>query len=125
VVFDYTVPGGLIPTACGVKDGWKTNTANTAQKYANKTTQNQNFACAAGSAQGISGAQAKDKTANLKGATFQVKGKNGTYGPVVGPLRMTVVLGGAAESTGGQCGTHAFAPANCVLSGGGKTLKCK
>jgi hypothetical protein len=125
VLFDYTVPGGLVPTICGPKDGWKTNPGLTVQKYGNKTNQNQNSACGLGSALGITGAQAKDKTAKLKGAAFQVKGKNGTYGPVVGPLRMTVVLGGAAESAGGQCGQQTFAPANCVLSGGGKTLKCK
>lgn len=125
VLFDYVVPGGPVPTACGPKDGWKTNPALTAQKYGNKTNQNQNGFCAPASAFGINGAQAKDKTAKLKGAAFQVKGKNGTYGPVVGPLRMTVVLGGPAESAGGQCGHQTFAPANCVLSGGGKTLKCK
>jgi hypothetical protein len=125
VLFDYVVPGGLVPTACGPKDGWKTNPGLTAQKYGNKTNQNQNGLCAAGSALGINGAQAKDKTAKSKGAAFQVKGKNGTYGPVTGPLRMTVVLGGAGESAGGQCGQQTFAPANCALSGGGKTLKCK
>ena len=125
MLFDYTVPGGLKPTACGLKDGWKTNTANTAQSYANKTNMNQNFACGVGTALGITVAKATDKTAKLKGAAFNVQGKNGTYSPVVGPLRMTVVLGGAAESAGGQCGQHDFAPANCVLSTNGKTLKCK
>lgn len=124
VLFDYVVPGGPVPQ-CGPKDGWKSNPGLTAQKYSNKTNQNQNAACAAGSALGITGAQAKDKTAKLKGAAFQVKGKNGTYGPVVGPVRMTIVLGGPGESAGGQCGHHTFAPANCVLSGGGKTFKCK
>jgi hypothetical protein len=125
VVFDYTVPGGLKPTVCGPKDGWKTNAGNTAQGYGNKTNENQNAACAAGSALGIGGAQAKDKTAKLKGASFKVKGKNGTYGPVTGPLRMTIVLGGAGEGAGGQCGHETFPAPNCVLSGGGKTLKCK
>jgi hypothetical protein len=125
VLFDYVVPGGPVPTACGPKDGWKTNPALTAQKYLNKTNQNQNFACGAGTALGINGAQAKDKTAKLKGAAFQVKGKNGTYGPVVGPVRMTVVLGGPGESAGGQCGWFDFPAANCVLTGGGKTFKCK
>lgn len=123
VLFDYVVPAGPVPTLCGPKDGWKGNP--TAQKYANKTNQNQFGACAAGSAFGINAAQAKDKTAKSKGAAFQVKGKNGTYGPVVGPLRMTVVLGGPFEGSVGQCGHQTFAPANCVLSGGGKTLKCK
>lgn len=124
VLFDYVVPGGPVPQ-CGPKDGWKTNPGLTAQKYGNKTNMNQNFACAAGTALGINGAQAKDKTAKLKGAQFQVKGKNGTYGPVTGPFRMTVVLGGPGESAGGQCGHHTFPAPNCVVSGGGKMLKCK
>ncbi len=125
VIFDYVVPGGLRPTACGEKDGWKTNTALTAQGYGNKTNQNQNAACAAGSALGINKAQAKDKTDKLKGAQFQVKGKNGPYAPVVGPVRMTIVLGGAAEGAAGQCGHFDFPAPNCVTSGGGATVKCK
>ena len=123
VIFDYVVPGGLRPTACGAKDGWKSNNSSTAQGYTNKTNQNQNDACAAGSALGINKAQAKDQTAKLKGAPFQVKGKGGTYGPVVGPVRMTVVLGGAAEGAAGQCGHFDF-PA-CTTAGGGNTVKCK
>ena len=46
------------------------------------------------------------------------------YAPVVGPFRMTVVLGGPGEAAGGQCGDHTFPALNCILSGG-KTLKCK
>ena len=124
VLFDYVVPGGLVPQ-CGPKDGWKTNSTLTAQKYLDKTNMNPNSACGAGTALGIGSAQAKDKTAQLKGAAFQVKGKNGTYGPVTGPLRLSVALGGAAESAGGQCGQFTFPASSCVLSGGGKTLKCK
>jgi hypothetical protein len=125
VLFDYVVPGGLVPTACGVKDGWKTNPALTSQGYGNKTNQNQNFACAPGSALGILKAQAKDKTAKLKGAQYKVQGKNGTYTTPVGPLRVTIVLGGPGESAGGQCGHHTFPALNCVFTGGGKGFKCK
>ncbi len=124
VLLDYVIPAGPVPQ-CGPKDGWKTNSALTSQKYLNKTNQDPTAACAAGSAVGITGAQAQDKTAKLKGATFKVKGKNGNYGPAVGPVRLTVVLGGTAEGAGGQCSQLIFPPANCVLSGGGKTLKCK
>ena len=124
VLLDYTVPGGAVPQ-CGPKDGWKTNSKLTSQKYLNKTNQDPTATCATGSALGITGAQAQDKTAASKGATFKVKGKNGTYGPAVGPVRLTVVLGGAAEAAGGQCAQFTFPAANCALSGGGKTLKCK
>ncbi len=122
VLLDYVIPGGLIPTACGLKDGWKATLVKA--QYANKTNQNQNFACGAGTALGITGAQAQDKTAKLKGASFKVKGKNGPFAPVVGPFRMTVVLGGPAEGAGGQCGHHTFPAPNCIVAGG-KTLKCK
>jgi hypothetical protein len=37
---------------------------------------------------------------------------------------MTVVLGGPAESAGGQCGHITFGPLNCT-GAGGKTFKCK
>jgi hypothetical protein len=124
VLFDYTVPGGGVPQ-CGPKDGWKSNGASTSQKYLNKTNQDPTTACAAGSAKGVTNAAAQDKTASSKGATFKLKGKNGTYGPAIGPVRLTVVLGGAAEGAAGQCGVFTFPAANCSLSGGGKTLKCK
>ena len=123
VLLDYVVPGGLVPTACGPKDGWKTKP--TSAKYANKTNQNQNFACGVGTALGIGQAQAQDKTAKSKGASFKVKGKNGTYAPAVGPFRMTVVLGGLAESAGGQCAQHTFPAPNCVTKPGGSQIKCK
>ncbi len=125
VVLDYVIPGGLVPTACGPKDGWKTNSALTSQKYLNKTNQNQDSACGAGTGLGITGAQAQDKTSKAKGAPFKVKGKNGPYAPAVGPFRMTVVLGGAGEGAGGQCGQHTFAALNCATTGRGNTVKCK
>lgn len=40
-----------------------------------------------------------------------------------GPLRMTIVLGGAGEAAGGQCGHRDFLPNECSFSG--KTFKCK
>src|SRR4030095_6789853 len=104
---------------------WKSSTAATSQGYGNKTNQNQNAACAAGSALGINKAQAKDQTAKLKGAPFQVKGKNGPYAPVVGPARLTIALGGAAEGAAGQCGHLDFPAPNCSTGGGGNTFKCK
>ena len=68
-------------------------------------------------------AQAQDKTASQKGGKFKVKGKNGTYAPATGPFRITVVLGGPAESLAGQCAEHTFAPADC--SRAATTLRCK
>ena len=124
VVVDHVIPGGAVPNACGPKDGWKTNAALTSQKFATKGDAIPP-GCVPGSALGIGQAQVQDKTAKLKGGKFKVKGKNGTYAPAVGPLRMTVVLGGAAEGAAGQCAHHTFPAPNCVITGGGKQIKCK
>jgi hypothetical protein len=121
VVLDHAIPGGAVgPPHCGAKDGWKGSA--TTQSYANKTDQIP-VGCAAGSGLGIHKAKAKDQTAQLKGVSFGVGGKKGNYGPVTGPLRYTIVLGGAAEGTAGQCGDHTFAALDCTLSG--TTMKCK
>ena len=124
IVFDHTIPAGTVPTVCGLKDGWKANNPGTTHKYGNKSNSLQP-GCVAGSALGIGKASAANKTANGKGVPFKVQGKNGTYSPVIGPLKMAVVFGGSAESTGGQCAEHTFLPAECVMGGGGASLKCK
>ena len=56
---------------------------------------------------------------------FKVRGKDAAYGPVTGPFRVALVLGGAAESAAGQCAEHTFLPTQCVLNKSGTTLKCK
>ena len=89
-----------MPNACGPKDGWKTNAALTSQKFATKGDAIPPGCVSRARALGIGQAQVQDKTAKLKGGKFKVKGKNGTYAPAVGPLRMTVVLGGAARGRG-------------------------
>ena len=123
-----SIPGGIVPNPCGPKDGWKANGPLTSAKFATKTNTIPPLSpvvCAPGSALGIAQAQAQDKTAKLKGASFKVKGKNGTYAPAIGPFRMTVVLGGLFEGAVGQCAQHTFPAPNCVTSGGGKQIKCK
>jgi len=124
VLFDHTIPGGVVPNACGPKDGWKTNGPLTSMKFGTKTNSIPPV-CLAGSALGIAQAQAQDKTAKSKGGSFKVKGKNGTYGPAIGPFRMTVVLGGPIHSAGGQCAQHTFPAPNCVTKPGGSQIKCK
>ena len=109
---------------CGPKDGWKVNGASTSAKFATKTN-SVPASCTPGSANGIVQAQAQDKTAKSKGATFKIQGKNGSYAPAVGPFRMTVVLGDSPAGLNGQCATHTFAAADCTLDKKGKTLKCK
>ena len=120
VVLDHVIPGLSAGTPCGPKDGWKPNVAGTTQSYRNASNAVQP-ACTAGSALGIVKAKGQDKTATLKGAKFKVSGKNGAYGPVVGPFRMTVVLGGPAEQSAGQCAVQTFA--SCLTAPG--TVLCK
>lgn len=124
VILDHTIPGGLVPTVCGPNDGWKTNGSGTSKKYANLTNQLQP-ACVPGSALGLAKAQAKDKTATLQGVQHKIQGKNGTYSPVTGPFKVTVVYGGAAEAAAGQCSEITFTGAQCVVNGSGTTRQCK
>ncbi|HZR79607.1 MAG TPA: hypothetical protein VFD92_00805 [Candidatus Binatia bacterium] len=53
-----------------------------------------------------------------------MQGEEGNYGSAVGPFRMTVILGGAAEGAGGKCAEHAFAAADCKLGSKGKKITC-
>lgn len=124
VVLDHTIPGGLVPTACGPKDGWKSNSSGTSQQYSNLTGQIQP-GCAAGSARGIAKAKAQDKTAKLGGVSHKISGRDSTYGPVTGPLQVSVAYGGANESAAGQCSEVTFASTQCVANSSGATLTCK
>lgn len=122
VVVDHEIPGGIVGSQCGPKDGWKSSFNGLSQKYGNRT-QAVPPGCVAGSDLGINKAKAQDKTLKLKGAAFQVLSRNATYGSLVGPLRLTMVLGGAAEGAAGQCGHHTFLPSECKPFG--VTFKCK
>lgn len=124
VILDHMIPGGTVPTACGAKDGWKTNASRTTQSYRNLTDQLPPL-CAAGSALGIGKAKAKDETAKLLGVQHKLQGKNGTYGPVTGPFRVSVVYGGANESLVGQCSEVTFTSAQCAANTAGTVMLCK
>ncbi len=122
VVLDHVIPGGPVGAHCGVSDGWQQNALNTLHRYRNKSGAIPP-GCAAGSAGGIVKAKAQDRSANGGGAGFAVVGKGGSWSPVVGPLRMTIVLGGQSAANAGQCGEHTFAVGDCVAVGA--KVKCK
>jgi hypothetical protein len=124
VILDHTIPGGMVPTICGPKDGWKVNGSGTSQKYGNATDSLQP-GCVGGSALGISKAGAKDLTSKSKGIKHKIGAKNGTYGPATGPFRVVVIYGGGAEGAAGQCAEVTFSPLQCTFNGSGTTLKCK
>ena len=122
VILDHTIPGGLVGTQCGPTDGWKVNATLTSHGYKNVTNTIPG-GCAPGSGQGINKAKGKDQTGKLKGVKFGVKGANGTYSPITGPLGVTVVLGGAAESAAGQCAENSFTALQCLVTA--TKVKCK
>jgi len=124
VILDHTIPAGLVPNACGPKDGWKVNGRGTSEKFST-ITDSLPPGCAANSADQIPKASVNDKTAAGKGVQHALQGKNGTFGPIVGPFRVTVVYGGGAESAAGQCSVVTFAGAQCVLNSRGTTMTCK
>jgi len=124
VVLDHTIPAGLVPNACGPKDGWKENPPMTSEKFST-ITDSIPPGCVAGSSQGITKAQSIDKTAVLKGVKHKLQGKTGTFSPLVGPFRVVVVYGGGAEQAAGQCSETTYTAPQCVLNGSGTTLKCK
>ena len=124
VILDHYDPGGAVPNACGPKDGWKTNTPLTSQKFANKTNAiptGMRRRLGARHRQGAGAGQ--DRQA--EGRQVQGEGQERHLWPGDGPFRTEIVLGGVAEGLAGQCAAHTFAPIDCTLNGSGATLKCK
>lgn len=121
-----SIPAGAPGTMCANStDGWKTNQPRTKQIYKNRSGQLPP-SCAAGSANGLSLLKLKDRRSIGGGIQFRAKAKDGTIPTPVGPLRLTLVLGGTtAESSAGECGTISFAAPNCVYNGAGTTLICR
>jgi endo-1,4-beta-D-glucanase Y len=103
-IFDLTaatapVPGTGAP-ACS-DDGWKVAPRSTT--YFNRSGALGAPVCSAGSANGLR--QIRYKRPTSRDVTFQIRSRNSTIPAVVGPLRVTLVLGDeAASSAGGECG---------------------
>ncbi len=122
VLLDHMIPGGLVGSHCLSKDGWKSASNGKTQLYANKSHAVPP-GCMAGSDLAINKAKAQDRTLKLKGAVFQVQSQHATYGSFVGPLRLTIVLGGANEAAQGQCGHYTFLPDECTPAA--TSFKCQ
>jgi hypothetical protein len=123
VLLDHFIPGGPRGTHCDPRDGWRANAALTSESYGSRSDAIPP-ACVAGSGLGVFKAKAVDDTADADGVRAQVKGKKSTYGPAVGPFRLTIVLGGWAESTAAQCAEHTFAIGDCDTNTSGTRIKC-
>jgi hypothetical protein len=126
-VFDLTVgtasipPGGL-GTGCDERDGWRTTRAGTVQTYRNRSRYLDELCLTP--ARGLRSVRFVDKRAKNAGIDFQVVVKGASLPNVSGPLRGTIVLGGAtADITAGACGVRALSDLSCTRSG--STLKCR
>jgi hypothetical protein len=119
-IFDATLPPG--PYNSTTKVGWQTNATFKKFKYKNAgITPNPLI-------DGIykTSVIPSPKTAGL--IKFGINGKNGSYGPIVGadlPLKATLILDVPPHSSTSQCGETNFLAGNCLLLGGGATVKCQ
>jgi len=122
-VFDLTyrstaIPPGAPGTGCNPKDGWKK------LAYKNVSGALDPPTCTARSADGLVALRFKDKRTRSKGIAFTAKAKNAQLPVLVGPARITVVLGGTVtESEAGECGVIAFEAGSCKHKK--TTLTCK
>jgi hypothetical protein len=80
--------------------------------------------CTPGSANGLTQLDFVDDRARGRGIRVQAKTKHSTLGTPAGPLRVTIVSGGAAEGDAGECGSHTFRPGECNARGGA-SLDCR
>jgi len=120
VVFELShrtrpIPGGA---GCDARDGWRK------ARYTNASGRIDPPACPAGSANGLRALRFKDRRKKGKGIAFLLATTGSRLPSLVGPLRATIVIGGSAvASSVGDCGTHAFAPGDCVIRR--TTLRCR
>jgi len=121
-IFDRRIPPGA-PAAKG-SPGWTLNGAGTQWTYKDTS----------GSATGgISKAVVTNSTAVMPGLyKFGVTGKKADFQirATQAPIGLSVVLGGAAQDTAGQCATVAFNDAtgskpSCKFLGGNNVLSCR
>jgi CSLREA domain-containing protein len=103
--------------ACGTKDGWKK------LAYQNKSGAVAPPACPAGSAAGLRSAKLTDRRKKSKGIRLVVRVPTTSLASPVGPLGVTIILGGQAAALEGACGTGAFVSAACKPTG--KTWICR
>jgi hypothetical protein len=121
-IFDRAIPPGA-PGAPGAT-GWTLNGAGTRWTYKDAT---------GSSTGGITKVVVTNSTAAAPGLyKFSVSGKKANFqvGAGAAPIGLSVVLGGAAQDTAGQCATVAFNAAggpkpSCVFLGGTNVLNCR
>ncbi len=121
-LFDLTAPSAEIPPplapTCDSRDGWKVQTGKSL--YKNRSTALDAPTCTAGSAGGLSKLQLRQR--GPADFDFKILARGAALPAIVGPVRLTLVLGStAASSAAGECAISAAIP--CVPSGDG--LRCR
>lgn len=111
---DLNVPGGLVgahpSTPCDARDGWTVSRSATTPRYAYRNYSGFLDAVCSVPAQGVSAITIQDRRATGRGdVTFNVKGKTGTFAPVVPPLRVQGTLALAAQPAPGTASAEAIA----------------
>ena len=119
------IPGGTKAALCNpVKlDGWLDGTGPGRYVYKNRSGE-LSPACASSSAQGLKRLTARDARAGL--GKIKIDGRvTGAFAAPIGPLELTLVLGGAqSDGDAGKCGEHTFPVLACKLNATGTKLVC-
>jgi CSLREA domain-containing protein len=111
------IPAGARGSGCGSKDGWKK------LAYRNTSGAMQPPTCPPGSASGLRTATLTDRRKKAKGIRVVINIPKTSLAVPVGPLSVTLVLGGDAAAAAGACGVTTFAAGACAPAG--KSWLCR
>jgi cysteine-rich repeat protein len=127
-VFELTrrtdaIPAGAPGGGCDPKDGWSVSGSGLTYVYRNRSGALDPPGCTTGSAKGLALTKVSDKRSTRSEVGFKLLAKKATVPALVGPLRVTFVLGAsAAESIAGECGV---ALVFCTTNATGTTKVCR
>lgn len=118
-VLDQQIPGTSLGSPCGPSDGWQRR--GMSQRYSNRSG---SFppGCTPDSSAGTRSLRLIDASSKGRGLKIAIKTRAATYPAVIGPLRVTVVPGSAADAAAGLCGSTSFLATEC--SSAGRSLRC-
>ncbi len=104
------------------EDGWKKSPTGGRFVYRNGSALLDPPACTHGSERGALYLGLEDREGQ---AAFRFRTRSASLETPVGPLRLTVVPGGEAQSVAGACGVFEFAAARCGFNAGRTQFTCR
>jgi len=120
-----TVPVPPHGFGCDRRDGWRTWSGGRIRAYRNRSNRFFGRGCAPGTARGIELVRFDDDRDRDGTIGFVVRASSSLLEPVVGPLRVAIVVGGTREDgANGLCGGRTFESAECEVRRGGTRLVC-